>query len=416
MTFGCAKQPHSAKKGVDYKEDLFILLALDSQNINAPRESTFYYHELYKLNKNQDYLLKAIYNSFKAQDYFMMKKLSREGLANHPKNEELFLKELIISLFSLQEFSEAIKKSKFLLKKYPNYDNYEIVANVYYAKKDYQNALKHYESSYSIKQNENTLIKLTNILYSYLNQKDVALAYLETYLQSHGCTPKICDRLMIIYQEQGNINGMLSILNRMHTKYKQNPALTKTVLVIENIIVSLLEKKDIKLAIEYLEKNKLDQVKLLNLYYQNSQLKEALKLTRKLYRKTKSPELLGRIAMIEFEMASDKQKVMKHVTANFELALSSGINNASYQNFYGYLLIDYNINVKKGISLVRQALKQAPKNLAYLDSLAWGYYKLGKCKESLKLMSQVIQVTGTDDKEIKMHWEKIKNCKEKNKK
>ena len=167
LTFGCAKQSSVTKKVNDYKEDLFIFLALDSQHTNALRDSAFYYYELYKLNQNEYYLLKAIFNSFKAQDFEMMKNLSRLGLKNYPSKKELFTKELIISLFSLKEFPEAIELSKFLLNKYPSYNNYEIVANVYYAKKDYQNALKYYESSYSIKQNENTLISLTNVLYSY---------------------------------------------------------------------------------------------------------------------------------------------------------------------------------------------------------------------------------------------------------
>ena len=215
---------------------------------------------------------------------------------------------------------------------------------------------------------------------------------------------------MLIYQEQGNIDGMLSILNRMYLKYKQDPDLSKTTLLIQNLIVTLLEKKDIKQAIKFLEETKIDQTKLTNLYYQDGQLEKALVMTRKIYRKTRKPALLGKIAMYEFELAKDKQKVMKHVIANFELALSSGINDASYQNYYGYLLIDFNINTKKGIELIQQALKTTPNNIAYLDSLAWGYYKLGKCKEALNIMKKVISVTGLKDKEIKIHWNSIQEC------
>ena len=119
--------------------------------------------------------------------------------------------------------------------------------------------------------------------------------------------------------------------------------------------------------------------------------------------------------MLQFEVAKDKRKVMKHVIANFELALSSGINNASFQNYYGYLLIDFDLDVKKGISLVKQALLTAPKNLAYLDSLAWGYYKIGKCTKALEIMQKIINQIGLRDKEIKLHWEKINNCKKLNK-
>ena len=53
-------------------------------------------------------------------------------------------------------------------------------------------------------------------------------------------------------------------------------------------------------------------------------------------------------------------------------------------------MIDFDIDVKKGISLVKSALKTSPNNIAYLDSLAWGYYKLNRCKEALDIMKKVI--------------------------
>lgn len=277
--------------------------------------------------------------------------------------------------------------------------------------KDYKNASKYYESAYLENKNEETLIKLVSILDSYLNQKEMALAYLETHVQQTGCnSPAICEKLLLTYQEQNNIDGMISILTKMYNKYKQNPSYAKASKIIETHLVMLLEKKDIKEAISFLEKNETDTTKLLNLYYQNNQFDDALKLVRSLYKKTKDPELLGKIAMYQFEGAKDKKKILKHVIANFELALSSGINNPSYQNYYGYLLIDYDIDIKKGITLVKTALKSMPNNLAYLDSLAWGYYKLGDCNKAYITMSQIVQLAGLSDPEIKNHWEIIQKC------
>ncbi len=394
-----------------YKEDLNIMLALDSEKKKNSLDSFRYYSKLFKDTQNQAYLKKAIFYSYKAKKFEDMYDLSQKAIKIFPKYQEYYFQQKIIALLSLAKTKQALKEAKILLKKYPNATSYEIIANVFYAKQDYKNSLKYYESAYTINQNEKTLIKLTTILYTYLNQKDVALAYLETYLQTKGCSKIVCDKLMLIYQEQGNVDGMLSILNRMYIKYKKDPNLAKTTLIIQNLIVTLLETKDIKKAIKYLEETKIDYAKLINLYYQDGQLDKALKMTRKLYRKTRNPELLGKIAMYEFELAKDKRKVMKHVVANFELALSSGINNASYQNYYGYLLIDFNININKGIKLIKSALKTTPNNVAYLDSLAWGYYKLGKCDKALDIMRKVISVTGLKDAEIKFHWNTIKECK-----
>ncbi len=401
----------SVSYAVEEQEDLLILMALDGEKTQHPSSSFKYYNKLYQTTHKQNYLNKAIFYSFKIKKFNEMYLLSKKALKEFPKYEEYYYRQIIIALLSQNKITEAFKFAKKLIKQYPNATSYEIMANVYYAKKDYKNSLKYYESAYAINQNEKTLIKLTTILYTYLNKRDIALAYLETYLQTKGCTKAVCDKLMLIYQEQGNVDGMLSILNRMYLKYKKDPALKKTTLIIQNLIVTLLEGKDRKEAIKFLEKTQINQSKLINLYYQDGQLQKALKLTRKLYKKTKKPDLLGKIAMYEFELAKDKQKVMKHVIANFELALSSGINNASYQNYYGYLLIDFNIDIKKGLRLVKSALKKAPNNVAYLDSLAWGYYKLGYCKEALSIMKKVISVTGLNDQEIRTHWDAIKECK-----
>jgi len=392
-------------------EDLLIMMAIDSEKSHKSIDSFNYYNELYKSTQKQDYLKKAIFYAFRAKKFTQMYVLSKKASTIFPKYHEYYSQQMIIALLSQTKINEAFPLAKKLLKKYPNATSYEIMANVLYAKEDYKNSLKYYESAYAINQNETTLLKLTTILDTYLNQKDVSLAYLETYVQTKGCTKRVCDKLMLTYQEQGNVDGMLSILNRMYLKYKNNPQLHKTTLIIQNLIVSLLEKKDIKKAIQFLEKTQIDQTKLINFYYQDGQLKKALTLTRKLYKKTRKPDLLGKIAMYEFELAKDKQKVMKHVIANFELALSSGINNASYQNYYGYLLIDFNIDVKKGINLIKSALKTAPKNVAYLDSLAWGYYKIQECEKATKIMKEVVAVTGLKDKEIKLHWNNIKSCK-----
>lgn len=416
FTVGCAKQPDLKANIKDQlKTDLFILMALDSQRNGDHKISFEYFKKLYNLTKDKKYLEMCIKYSYLLKDFSQMEIFSKEAFEKSKNSEEqqLFIMQYILSLTMQEKFKEALYSANELLNKEQSARNYEIMAGIYYSMKDYTNALKYYESSYAIEQNEETLLRLVNILYSYLNQKDTALAYLETFLQQNGCQRQVCDKLMLIYQEQGNINGMLSILNKLYDKYKSNDDMTDTVNVIQNLIVSLLEKKDINEAILYLEKYKIDNEKLLNLYYQGGYLNKAVELTKELYNKTKNPELLGKIAMYRFEQAENKKDVLDSVTANFELALSSGINNHSFQNYYGYILIDFDIDIQKGIKLVKQALASSPNNIAYQDSLAWGYYKAGRCKEAYEIMDKIVKLIGTNDKEIKIHWEKIRECNNK---
>ena len=414
LSVGCANQQNSISMEDRQKVDTYILMALDSQRMLDHKKSLEYFTKLYQLTGEKQYLLNCIKYTFVLKDFEQMEKLAKEALTKFKTKEDksYFMTQQILSLTSREKFQEALLIANELLNNEQSSVNYEIMASIYYSKKEYKNALKYYESAYAINQNEQTLLRLVNILYTYLNKKDVALAYLETYLQTNGCKREICDKLMLIYQEQGNINGMLSILNKLFDQYKQKPGMEETVKIIQNLIVSLLEKRSINEAILYLEKYDFNHEKLLNLYYQAGFLKKAITLTKKLYNKTKDPELLGKIAMYRFEDAKDKKAVLDSVIANFELALSSGINNDSFQNYYGYILIDFDIDVQKGINLVKRALKKSPNNIAYQDSLAWGYYKLGKCEEAYKIMEKIVKLIGIKDEEIKLHWEKIQECKE----
>ena len=44
-------------------------------------------------------------------------------------------------------------------------------------------------------------------------------------------------------------------------------------------------------------------------------------------------------------------------------------------------LIDHDIDIKRGIKYVKEALKIEQVSSFYKDSLAWGYFKLRQCKK-----------------------------------
>jgi len=101
--------------------------------------------------------------------------------------------------------------------------------------------------------------------------------------------------------------------------------------------------------------------------------------------------------------------VLESVIKKFSKALEK-VNNPVYQNYLAYLLIDYDKDIKKGILLVNKALEKEPDNIAYIDTLAWGEYKLNNCNNAYKQMKKVVDKAGLEEKEIKFHWEKIKEC------
>jgi len=68
---------------------------------------------------------------------------------------------------------------------------------------------------------------------------------------------------------------------------------------------------------------------------------------------------------------------------------------AAYNNL-GYTWIDRDLNLEEAISLVRKALELEPDNGAYIDSLGWAYFKLGKLDEALSELQRALKFEGTD--------------------
>ena len=63
-------------------------------------------------------------------------------------------------------------------------------------------------------------------------------------------------------------------------------------------------------------------------------------------------------------------------------ALEIEPDNATALNGYGYVLACDSKDLTRALSLCRKALEIVPDSAAYLDSIAWVYYKLGLLKEA----------------------------------
>jgi len=131
------------------------------------------------------------------------------------------------------------------------------------------------------------------------------------------------------------------------------------------------------------------------------------------YQADKNPKWIAEKGILIFEKSKNKNDKMmiKEVVDYFEKALALGVDDSIYLNYYGYTLIENNINIKKGMKIIQEALIQQPDNTYYLDSLAWGYYKKGKCQKAYSIMKRVVDEEGLSEPEILYHWNVIKACR-----
>ena len=68
---------------------------------------------------------------------------------------------------------------------------------------------------------------------------------------------------------------------------------------------------------------------------------------------------------------------------------------------------DRNENLDEAKKFVTRALKEDPDNAAFLDSMAWIFYRKGNLKEALKWQLKAMKNSKEDDPELLMHLGEI---------
>jgi tetratricopeptide (TPR) repeat protein len=89
-----------------------------------------------------------------------------------------------------------------------------------------------------------------------------------------------------------------------------------------------------------------------------------------------------------------------------EQAMTYEPESASLQNFLGYIYADYNQNLDRAETLIAAALKAEPNNYAYIDSMAWLYYRKGDIRRAYELIIKA-QKLAPNDPEVQDHVQQI---------
>ena len=76
-------------------------------------------------------------------------------------------------------------------------------------------------------------------------------------------------------------------------------------------------------------------------------------------------------------------------------------DNAQAYNALGYSLLERNERVEEGMQLVEKASQLAPNDAGIIDSVGWGYYRLGNIPKSLEFLHRAY--TANPDPEIAAH-------------
>lgn len=384
------------------EEDTYIIYALYAQDHGAYVTAAQMYGELYNRSDKKEYLYERESALLRAKKPEIVIQETRNYLKDDADDFKLRRFE-IAGLLQEDEVNIAKKRALELVALSKSANDYLSVSNIYSRQKRYDTALKYLERAYAIDYDEEILDKMSILLYVNLNRKQEAISQLETHSRLHGCSERICLRLGGFYSDQNNIDGMLSTYLRLYETHPSDA-------VADNIIKIYNYKKDYPKLQIFLQENGLNDELLLQLYVKSEEYQKASTLAMKLYKEEGDISYLGQSAIFDYESKkTHDSKSLKRVISRLEKVIKED-DAPLYLNYLGYLMIEHDINVNEGILYVKEALKKEPNSAYYLDSLAWGYYKLNRCSEAYKLMRKVKEDIGSDDAEVKVHIRAINRC------
>jgi tetratricopeptide (TPR) repeat protein len=94
--------------------------------------------------------------------------------------------------------------------------------------------------------------------------------------------------------------------------------------------------------------------------------------------------------------ALEREKRYSEAEEQFKKVIASDPEHASALNYLGYMLADQNMRLEEALGYIKRAVDLDPSNGAYLDSLGWAYFRLGKLELAEDNLVKAAQKTNAD--------------------
>jgi tetratricopeptide (TPR) repeat protein len=92
----------------------------------------------------------------------------------------------------------------------------------------------------------------------------------------------------------------------------------------------------------------------------------------------------------------ERAKRYPEAEQQFKKVLASDPDHASTLNYLGYMLADQNMKLDEALGYIKHAVDLDPSNGAYLDSLGWAYFRMGKYEQAEDSLLKASQKINTD--------------------
>ena len=400
--------PKTVPQNTNIVKDTFTLYALDAQMRHKYYQAFTFFDELYKQTSEKEYIYQSLQMLEQSNDIKMLSKHTTDALNKFP-DDEVLQRYKILVLLKEGQYAEASQKAFIQSEKSQKFADYLLYAETRLKLGDYAGTVEALKKAYTLNYDETTADRIALIKYAQLNQKSEAIKFLKEHIGIHGNSHILGKRLGSFYADSGELDRAVLIYEETYDAFKEQSTAE------EALKIYIYQKNFTKMT-TLLEKSQLNDPLLLDLYVQVKDFDKASSLAQKLYEREDNPLYLAQSFVFKYEGASNRNDpaFISEVVDGLKRA-NLELEEPLYLNYLGYLMIDHDLNVTEGMGYVKRALEKQPDSAYYIDSLAWGHYKLNECVEALRLIKQVESMIGIDEDEVRDHLRAIEKCKTKEK-
>lgn len=107
-------------------------------------------------------------------------------------------------------------------------------------------------------------------------------------------------------------------------------------------------------------------------------------------------------ALFRLGAALERSGAIGEAEKTFQKLLQERPNDSATQNYLGYMWADKGIRLEEALGLLEKAVAREPRNGAYLDSLGWVYFRMGRLEKAQTYLAEAKQ-REPDDPTIEEH-------------
>ncbi len=394
-------------KPKQFLEDTLILYAFDATVRNEPYKASSYFYEAFKQTNKKEYLYQSLQILEPQINPAEFIKQSNEAMKLYSSDDVVY-RFHIIALLKQNNLAEASKKAQILSDKSKKEADYLLLADIKTKEQDVDGIVRALENGYNTNYNPEILERLVMLKYLHKNEKQDSIELLKSHIKVHGNSKSLGYRLGLMLADSKELDKSAQMFLQTYREFDDLSSANE-------LIKIYVVNKDYSSLIKLLESDGLNDNLLLDLYIKLKDYNKASLLAKKLYESDSNPLFLAQSAIFLYEGAENKndKAIIDSVLMSL-IKANEMIDEPLYQNYLGYLMIDHDVDIKNGMEYVKKALLKEPKSPYYIDSLAWGHYKLGECDEALRLILEVKDMIGDSEQEVNDHLKAINKCKRKN--